>query len=160
MLWHRGTLCTTFRPGPGRENTLPKFNPGHFVLQKDSHLESFVCERHICTLATKWHENLKVHHHIHNSLPPVPILSLSNAIHTLQPISLTFWSNPPTYTLVFRVVSFLWAYPPKPCTLFSPTSVTLTWTALWYLGMSRDYEAPHCATSSTLLKHSQTMLFL
>jgi hypothetical protein len=28
-----------------------------------------------------------------------------------------FWSYRPTYALVFRVVSFLLAFPPKPCTL-------------------------------------------
>jgi hypothetical protein len=49
-----------------------------------------------------------------------------------------FWSHPPIYTLVFRVVSFLRAFPPKPCTLICPLpcvpyvlppSFALTWTA-------------------------------
>jgi hypothetical protein len=49
--------------------------------------------------------------------------------------------------------------PPKPCTLSSPlpcvpqappTSFALTWSAWWYLGMSTNYEVPHCATSSIL----------
>jgi hypothetical protein len=31
-----------------------------------------------------------------------------------------FWSHLPTYALVFRVFSFLRAFPPKPCTLLFP----------------------------------------
>jgi hypothetical protein len=39
----------------------------------------------------------------------------------LQPVSLIpVWSYSPIYAPVFRVVSFLRAFPPKPCTLFSP----------------------------------------
>jgi hypothetical protein len=57
-----------------------------------------------------------------------------------QPISLRFILIPLSliYALVFRVASFLWAIPPKPCTLLSPlqcvphalpTSLSLTWCA-------------------------------
>jgi hypothetical protein len=68
---------------------------------------------------TLWHKNPKVHHHTHNSPPLVPSLCQSNPIHTLQ-ANLPKIHSDPIYTLVLRVVSFLRAFPPKPCTLFSP----------------------------------------
>jgi hypothetical protein len=56
-----------------------------------------------------------VHHYIHNRPPsypyPEPIHSPpTNLLTTLSPI----------YTSVYRVVFYLRASPPKPCTLFSP----------------------------------------
>jgi hypothetical protein len=45
-------------------------------------------------------------------------LSWANWIHSTLPPSQSpydpFWSHPPTYALVFQVVSFLLAFPPKP----------------------------------------------
>jgi hypothetical protein len=37
-----------------------------------------------------------------------------------------FWSHLPIYALVFRVVSFIRAFPPKPCTIFSPLPCVLS----------------------------------
>jgi hypothetical protein len=80
-----------------------------------------------------WRQNPKVHHNIHNSPPPVPILSQLDPIYT-PPANLHKFHSDPIYALVFRVVSFLLAFPSKPCTHSStfpcvlhvlPTSVSL-----------------------------------
>jgi hypothetical protein len=64
-----------------------------------------------------------------------------------------FWSHPPTYALVLRVVSFLRAFPPKPCTIFSPlpcvphalpTSFALTWCAYLVEGRLQKLRKPIC----------------
>jgi hypothetical protein len=68
-------------------------------------------------------------------------LSWANWIHSIPnlPISLrSILIPPPIYVLVFQVVSSLWAFPQKPCTLSSllpcmphvpPTSFSLIWSA-------------------------------
>jgi hypothetical protein len=53
----------------------------------------------------------------HLTTGPCPEPVESNPPPSPQPISLSpFWYYPPIY--VFWVVSFLWAFPPKPCTLY------------------------------------------
>jgi hypothetical protein len=51
-------------------------------------------------------------------------LAQLNPLHTLpaQSPQDPFSSRVPIYSSVFRVVSFLWAFPPKPCTFFCPLS--------------------------------------
>jgi hypothetical protein len=44
----------------------------------------------------------------------------ASRIHSTPPANLPKIHSDPIYALVFRVVSFLWAFPPKPCTIFSP----------------------------------------
>jgi hypothetical protein len=81
----------------------------------------------VCTLQpitkktlTKWLQNPQVHHRIHNSRPPVPILSQLDTLYTppaSPPRSILISS---IYALVFQVVSFPLPFPLKLCTLFSP----------------------------------------
>jgi hypothetical protein len=80
---------------------------------------------------------------LHPPPPPQPVSLRSNLFHNH------------IYASVFRMISFLRDYPPKPCTLFCPLpfmphappiSLFTTWSAWWYLEMSINYEAPHCAT--------------
>jgi hypothetical protein len=51
-------------------------------------------------------------------------LSWANCIHSIPPANLPEIHSDPIYVLVFQVVSFLLAFPPKPCTLFSPMRAT------------------------------------
>jgi hypothetical protein len=73
---------------------------------------------------TPWRKNPKVHLRTHNSPPPVPVLSQSNSIHTPQANFPKIHSDPifpPTPWSSKWSLSF-GAFPPKPCTLFSPLS--------------------------------------
>jgi hypothetical protein len=75
-----------------------------------------------------------------SSLPPIPILSQLNPLQTPLANLPKIRSDPilPSTPLVFRVVSFLPAFPPNPWKLFSPlpcllrappTSFPLIWSA-------------------------------
>ena len=58
----------------------------------------------------------KVHHRLHNTPSPVPILTKTNPVHVSPPTSLLqdpFW-YPPIYAWVFQMVSFSRISPPKP----------------------------------------------
>jgi hypothetical protein len=73
---------------------------------------------------TLWRQNLKVHHRIHNSPPLVPTLSQLDPIYT-PPANLPKIHSDPIYALVFQVVSFLLAFPSKPCTHVNGTNTDL-----------------------------------
>jgi hypothetical protein len=62
---------------------------------------------------------VEVHHRIHKSPPLAPTLSQMDPLYT-PPADLHNIHSDPIYTLVFQVVSFLLAFPPKPYTLSSP----------------------------------------
>jgi hypothetical protein len=66
----------------------------------------------------------KVYHRVHKSPPLVPILSQIDPVHTfLSYLSKIYFNNcPPTYVLVFLVVSFLLAFPSISYTDFSSSS--------------------------------------
>jgi hypothetical protein len=77
-------------------------------------------------ILTPWRKNPKVHHRTHNSPPPVPVLSQSNLIHTSQANLPKIHSDPifpPTPWS--SKLSLPRAFPPKPCTLFSPLPCVL-----------------------------------
>jgi hypothetical protein len=74
---------------------------------------------------TPWRQIPKVYHHINNSQPTTCPYSepTESTLHSLSKSPYDpFRSYLPIYAAVFRVVSFLQAFPPKPCTLFSPLS--------------------------------------
>jgi hypothetical protein len=85
-------------------------------------------------------QNPRVHHHIHNSPPMISILSQVNLLHSSsQPTSLTSILIPSSHLrLGLTSGLFLRAFPPEPCTRFSPlpcvphaspTSFSLIWSA-------------------------------
>jgi hypothetical protein len=59
------------------------------------------------------------YHRIYKTLPLAPILSQLDPLYP-PPTNLPKIHSDPIYILVFQVVSFLRAFPPKPCTLPAP----------------------------------------
>jgi hypothetical protein len=75
-----------------------------------------------------WHQNLKVHHRIHNSPPAIPILSQVNPLHTPpQPISLRSILIP-SYHLRLGLPSVLFpsGFPTKTLYTFLPSPMRAT----------------------------------
>jgi hypothetical protein len=109
--------------------------------------------RRIHNLLAPRRKNQKVHHRIHSSSPPVPILSKSNSIHTPQPISLRSILIP-SFHLHLGLPSGLFpsGFPTKIFYNFLFSSmraacsthlIHLDLICLMILGISTNYEAPH-----------------
>jgi hypothetical protein len=73
------------RLGTVKIDVMQFFHPSHLPALKSP--ESVSCclgDRlfHTHTKLSPWHQNPQVHHRIHNSAPPAPILSQLNPLHT------------------------------------------------------------------------------
>jgi hypothetical protein len=109
--------------------------------------------------------NPKALYHIHNSSPPVPILSQANSVHTtissLQDAS-SYYS--PTYVLVFLVVSFPLAFLPTTYTrsscpahfIFLNCVILITLGKVWKSQNSSLCNFLHSPVTSSLAPCSQT----
>jgi hypothetical protein len=108
---------------------------------------------------TPWQQNPKVHHRLHKRSPPLS-LSWVGWIYTPppQPVSLEFILIPSSHRcLGLPSGLFPSGFPTNALYTFSslscvphapPTSSPLTWSAEWYLGMSANYDPPHCVLHS------------
>jgi hypothetical protein len=81
--------------------------------------------KHKLTTPNSVEQKPKVHHRIYKRPLSAPILSQLDPLILPPPPPANFPKTHfdpilPSYALVFQVVSFLRAFPPKPCTLFSP----------------------------------------
>jgi hypothetical protein len=74
-------------------------------------------------IITPLYQKLKVHHHVHNSPPPIPILSQVNPFHIPQPIYLRYIPIP-SMPWSFKW-SFPRAFPPEPSS-FLPSPMHAT----------------------------------